>query len=86
MHLFHDRFMAVLVTNAEQAAAELDESARALQMATLAANILARLATSELLKSDTKQQAALLAVGLVVSLQLELWSLSSLAALPRAPA
>ena len=40
-------------------------------VAALAAKILARLATSELLENDTQQQAALLAVRLVDSLRLE---------------
>ena len=76
MHLFSDPFMAELVTNAEQAAVEPDERARALQMAALAASILERLATSELLENDTQQQAALLAARLVDSLQLEVSSLT----------
>lgn len=72
MRLFNDLFMAEFVTNAEEAAAEPDERARALQMAALAANILSRLATSELLESDTQKQAAMLAVRLVVNLHLEI--------------
>ena len=78
MHLFNNLFMAEFVTNAEEAAAEPDERARALQMAALGANILSRLATSELLESDTQQQAAMLAGVLVVSLQLEVQSLHTL--------
>ena len=54
MHLFNDLFMAEFVTDAEEAIAERDEHARARQMAALAANILARLATSELLESETQ--------------------------------
>jgi hypothetical protein len=71
MDLFSDRFMTELVKNAEKAVAEPDERASALQMAAMAANILARLATSELLENDDQQQAAMLAVRFVVTLSLE---------------
>ena len=60
----------------EEAVEEPDERARALHMGALAAKILARLATSELLENDTQQQAALLAVRLVDSLQLRCSSLA----------
>jgi len=70
MDLFSDRFMAALVRSVDLAAAEPDERARERQMAAAAANILARLATSELLDNDDQRQVALLAVRLMVSLQL----------------
>jgi hypothetical protein len=69
--------MAAFVAHAEQALTEPDAHARARQMAALAANILPRLAASELLEGDTKESAALLAMDLLVGFNLEVYELAA---------
>jgi hypothetical protein len=73
MELFTDGFMLALVGKAGEAASEPVGRVRERQMAALAANILVRLATSELLEHDDQWQAAMLAMRLVVRLRLEVY-------------
>lgn len=78
MDMFSDRFMVEFVKNARRAAGEPDPLTREMQMAALTANGLARLATSQLLDKDEQKSAAMLAVQLMASLQLEILELGTL--------
>jgi hypothetical protein len=71
MHLFSDRFMAVFIRDAQQAAAEPDALRRELQMAALAASALSRLAVGALLDERERKEAAMLVARLVTSLGLD---------------